>query len=280
MFPEKDPIRIWVDQAKDDQNPMIRWGAKSLEELYFEEGLVFVRTVGPDRRVPYTLLGVRVVALYDSKPAGLSIVSSNVSESPIYLANCLEDELDNIPFRRPADQETLEVAQEAVSRSGKQVLAALELGQTNEGDKVVNIIHPEAYVTIVRNLFSILGLNLGEMDIQAGALTIGFQFLQSTPFSQDKPIVLGKQREKFYPNEQNLGRNCNFWDLSGRYAGCNYPKVGLEGRTSCEGTIDDVCLFIKDGRKPPSLSEEQLRDIRFRPPRLGENPELPPGDIY
>lgn len=27
--------------------------------------------------------------------------------------------------------------------------------------------------------------------------------------------------------------------------GCFFPKFEMEGRTSCEGMIDDVCLFLK-----------------------------------
>lgn len=94
--------------------------------------------------------------------------------------------------------------------------------------------------------------------------------------------------EKFYPSEENLGKDCLYWQgLDGhteqgiaRVAiGCFFPKREMEGRVSCEGCIDDVCLFLKDGRRPRSLTQEQIDEIRTRIPN-GDNRQLPPGDIY
>lgn len=92
---------------------------------------------------------------------------------------------------------------------------------------------------------------------------------------------------RYYPAEENLGKNCMFWQGivssghgAGRLAvGCFYPKMELEGRTSCEGMIDDVCLFIKSGRKPSSLTDAQINEIRFRVPDFNKN-DLPPGNTY
>ncbi|MBI2039863.1 hypothetical protein HYT18_02215 [Candidatus Microgenomates bacterium] len=84
---------------------------------------------------------------------------------------------------------------------------------------------------------------------------------------------------KFYPSEQNLGKNCSFWDLKGRFAGCNFPRVEMQGRTSCERMIDDVCLLLKDGRRPSSLTEEQIRELKLRIPKFDEKHYIPPGDI-
>lgn len=89
-----------------------------------------------------------------------------------------------------------------------------------------------------------------------------------------------ESRKEFYPNEENLGRNCQFWNLNGKFIGCNFPKVGLEGRTSCEGVIDDVCLYKKSRRIPPSLTAEQITELKTSLPKHGESPMLPPGDIY
>lgn len=61
--------------------------------------------------------------------------------------------------------------------------------------------------------------------------------------------------------------------------GCIYPKYEMEGRVSCEGIIDDVCLYLKNGRIPKSLTEQQINEIRLRIPN-GQNRDLPPGDIY
>ena len=92
--------------------------------------------------------------------------------------------------------------------------------------------------------------------------------------------------ERFYPVEKNMGKECGFWQsLEGnaeqRLAfvalGCIFPKAEMEGRVSCEGIIDDVCLYLKEGRMPKSMSEEQLNKIRYRIPN-GSNRDLPPGD--
>jgi len=93
--------------------------------------------------------------------------------------------------------------------------------------------------------------------------------------------------ERFYPSEENLGNECEFWQgfensAQNRLAhigmGCIFPKYEMEGRTSCEGIIDDVCLYLKDRRMPKSLTEEQLDELRFRIPD-GMNRDLPPGDV-
>lgn len=83
----------------------------------------------------------------------------------------------------------------------------------------------------------------------------------------------------FYPKEDNLGKNCEFWNLNGPIKGCNFPKAEMEGRTSCEGVVDDVCLFLLKGRRPASLTEEQKREIKTRIPGFTSNRNLPPGDI-
>jgi hypothetical protein len=84
-------------------------------------------------------------------------------------------------------------------------------------------------------------------------------------------------QETYPPSEENLGRECKFWALGG-LAVCYYPKAEMHGRTSCEGIIDDVCLFLKDGRKPASLSEEQITELATRAPSLDTKAYIPPGD--
>lgn len=80
--------------------------------------------------------------------------------------------------------------------------------------------------------------------------------------------------ERFYPTKEKLGNNCRFWNLGGRFAGCNFPKAEMEGRTNCEGIIDDVCLYLKDGRVPKNIA---IEDLKVRPPKLGQKPHISPG---
>lgn len=84
--------------------------------------------------------------------------------------------------------------------------------------------------------------------------------------------------ERFYPTADNLGTNCSYWQLGGLATACCFPKAELEGRRSCEGIIDDVCLFIKDGRETASLSEAQRLEIRTTIPNVDSGKNLPPGD--
>lgn len=84
--------------------------------------------------------------------------------------------------------------------------------------------------------------------------------------------------ERLYPNEESLGENCMFWGLDGT-PGCCFPKAELMGRLSCEGIVDDTCLFVKNGRTASSLSEEQMLEIKTRAPRLDNRFNLPPGGI-
>ena len=85
-------------------------------------------------------------------------------------------------------------------------------------------------------------------------------------------------RERLYPTEENLGKECMFWNLKGRFAGCNFPRAEMEGRTSCEGMIDDVCLYLKGGGKAPiSLTAEQIKELKTRKPDFQNKPYIPPG---
>gem|GEM_PF-1994243 len=83
----------------------------------------------------------------------------------------------------------------------------------------------------------------------------------------------------FYPTEENLGQNCQFWAIGSATVGCCFPKAEMQGRTSCEGMIDDVCLFLKNGRRPASLSEEQIIELKTRVPDLDSKLYIPPGGI-
>lgn len=87
------------------------------------------------------------------------------------------------------------------------------------------------------------------------------------------------ESERKYPKEVNLGRDCLYWCLGGIASGCCFPKVELEGRRSCEGIVDDVCLFIKDGRRPSSLTDSQMVELKTRAPNLQKSLHLPPGDV-
>ena len=84
--------------------------------------------------------------------------------------------------------------------------------------------------------------------------------------------------EKSYPMEANLGRDCLYWSLGGFGTACCYPKAELEHRRGCEGIVDDVCLFVKDGRRPSSLNQEQMDEIKNRAPDLWDKSYLPPGN--
>lgn len=83
-----------------------------------------------------------------------------------------------------------------------------------------------------------------------------------------------REREVFYPTEENLGKNCRFWNIQ---KGCTFPKREIKGRRSCEGIIDDVCLFLKDKRLPKSLTPEQLLELKLRVPGISPL-SIPPGD--
>lgn len=84
------------------------------------------------------------------------------------------------------------------------------------------------------------------------------------------------QYEKVSPKEQNLGKNCIYWDLGGVATNCCFPKFELEGRTTCRGIIDDVCLYVKDGRTPGEFSQMLLNGIKTSIPNSAL---LPPGEI-
>jgi hypothetical protein len=82
--------------------------------------------------------------------------------------------------------------------------------------------------------------------------------------------------KKFYPAEENLGQECMWWN---NQIGCTFPKAEMEGRRSCEGIIDNLCLYLKDGRRSDSIPEELIFEIKTRAPDRTKNRDLPTGDI-
>ncbi len=86
------------------------------------------------------------------------------------------------------------------------------------------------------------------------------------------------EQKKYYPSEKNLGQPCMFWNFKeGRYVGCNYPKLEMEGRTSCEGIIDPVCIYLLDRKILPGLPAQLLED-KSKLPKIGQKPEIPSSD--
>lgn len=84
-----------------------------------------------------------------------------------------------------------------------------------------------------------------------------------------------REHEVFPPREENLGKNCRFWNPEN---GCRFPKTEMGGRKSCEGIVDDVCLYFKDRKPPKSLTTEELLELKFRGP--GMSPlDIPQGGI-
>lgn len=83
------------------------------------------------------------------------------------------------------------------------------------------------------------------------------------------------ERKKYSPQENNLGQECRYWDLGGTYKGCNYPKIEMCGRTSCEGIIDEMCLFLKDGRTAKSVLREVLSELKTQPSSPGTKHYIP-----
>ncbi len=80
---------------------------------------------------------------------------------------------------------------------------------------------------------------------------------------------------RFYPKTDNFGENCLFWSTN---EGCLYQKAELLGRRTCEGLIDDVCLFVMGvGKIPDGMSDEEANRIKNHPAYSGIN--LPPGNI-
>jgi hypothetical protein len=85
--------------------------------------------------------------------------------------------------------------------------------------------------------------------------------------------------ERVYPLEENLGRDCKFWrtDTPG-IKGCNFPKLEMRGRLSCEGIVDKVCIFLRVGKQLEGLDEDSLQNLKFHPPKFGQKHHLPGGD--
>lgn len=77
------------------------------------------------------------------------------------------------------------------------------------------------------------------------------------------------EKGKSHPNEENLGKPCKYWELGAKAVGCCFPKFEMVGRTSCQGQIDELCLYLKDHRKPSSLSKEEVVELDARIPNSG-----------
>lgn len=88
------------------------------------------------------------------------------------------------------------------------------------------------------------------------------------------------EKVKHYPKIATLGLNCVFWSKGGNLnrVGCLNPNPKLQGRMSCEGIIDDVCIWQLTGRPPRSLTREQMQEVSKSLPSLIQGNRLPPGD--
>lgn len=82
-------------------------------------------------------------------------------------------------------------------------------------------------------------------------------------------------QERFYPGKETLGRECIFWNNT---SGCWFPKFEIQGRRSCEGLIDTVCLYLKDRVQLGGLTEAQVRLLKFSPPQEAKH-YVPAGEI-
>jgi hypothetical protein len=80
------------------------------------------------------------------------------------------------------------------------------------------------------------------------------------------------------PSEENLGENCGWWNVSNHF-GCGFPKAEIEGRSSCEGMVDTVCLHILMNGLRSKLTPEQILKLKIRVPGPESNFNIPPGDI-
>ena len=49
----------------------------------------------------------------------------------------------------------------------------------------------------------------------------------------------------------------------------------MEGRTSCEGIIDEVCLYLKDGRAPKNPYPD-IEKLKVQLPVYDQKPHIPP----
>lgn len=86
----------------------------------------------------------------------------------------------------------------------------------------------------------------------------------------------------FPPIEENLGKNCQYWDGSEcRCAFVASSKTGFStvaGRYSCEGMIDDVCLLRLHGRIIGRLSMVENVELLAQPATYNDNRGLPKGE--
>lgn len=81
----------------------------------------------------------------------------------------------------------------------------------------------------------------------------------------------------FYPKGPNIGRNCSFWaNQEDSPAQCCDTQHKLLGRTTCRSVIDDVCLFIIEGREPSPITKLLLDGINVG---LPDATVLPPGQL-
>jgi len=83
-----------------------------------------------------------------------------------------------------------------------------------------------------------------------------------------------EERKNRWPTEKTIGEECIFW--GGRDIGCIFPKKEMYGRESCRGSVDEVCLALKNGRPPESLTPEQILELKTRVPNSPLS--IPPGN--
>lgn len=82
--------------------------------------------------------------------------------------------------------------------------------------------------------------------------------------------------DTFFPNEDNLGQDCMFWNSQVPDVGCMCPRIEVQGRISCEGIIDEVCLFLKDNRDTNKIPPAEKVLLRIHAPLFKDKHYIPP----
>lgn len=196
-----EQMKVYVEDARISPSFMVRWNATSLERIYVQGGFAAVLLRGSHQDVDANVLGLRVVALFDGRPHGLTTVL-NQRDNPIRLARQIRREVERLqPPTRGADRVLDALVREAQSKN-EQVLAALEISETRVGERRVQLLYPQFYHQAVSQglgtMLTFLNISPFQLRVIAGEATKAF--LRQAPFVGE-PILL--QREDQLPEDSS-----------------------------------------------------------------------------
>lgn len=190
--PEHGSITGLVESLERGDQPLSKWAATSLREIYLQNEFSFGRLRGPrDIDIKRAPQAIRIIALLDDSFKGLSIVYSNSSdEETRSLGMKLRNEVARLPDVGSDIMSSNQLITQVLLEQRRQTVAALEISTAQDNSEIVQVLYPKLLRPPVRNMFSSIGIVPSELFEREAAMAIAIGYLRAILFTSAEPRIL------------------------------------------------------------------------------------------